>query len=98
MNNPFVAAALDIIDVDDDSFDERGLALALAEREPLLSPFNLECAAREALRLAPKRRRESAATAVQVHPEEPDPLPSPEFVGDNEPEMPPWGVADRMSF
>jgi hypothetical protein len=52
--NPFVQAALDtLMNYDEGSCTLPDLAARLAVREPLLSPFNLECAAREALRLWP---------------------------------------------
>ena len=52
--NPFVRSALIILDADNrDECTVPELAAVLAEHEPMLSPFNLECAAREALRLWP---------------------------------------------
>ena len=50
--NPFVQAALDLLmDYDEDGrCNLSQLTALLAVPEPLLSPFNRECAAREALR------------------------------------------------
>jgi hypothetical protein len=49
--NPFVRSALDIVlEHAEGSCPLPELAALLADREPMLSPFNLECAAREALR------------------------------------------------
>ena len=49
--NPFVRNAIKIIlEHDEGSFALPELAALLAEREPMLSPFNCECAAKEALR------------------------------------------------
>jgi hypothetical protein len=57
--NPFVKSALLIISYGRDeccpTLSE--LAAALAEDEPMLSPLNLECAAREALRLFEEARQ-----------------------------------------
>jgi hypothetical protein len=53
--NPFVRSALALIDeirADGGEIDVHTLAERLAEREPMLSPLNLDCAAREALRIA----------------------------------------------
>jgi hypothetical protein len=60
--NAFVGAVLAIIgEIEaahpEGAIDVRALAELLAEREPMLSPLNLECAAKEALRLAPFVRR-----------------------------------------
>lgn len=49
--NPFVRNGLDIIR-EDETISVEELCRLLAEREPVLSPFNQECAARESLRLA----------------------------------------------
>jgi hypothetical protein len=59
--NPFVETAVAIIGEMEAEHPEgaigmRELAELLAEREPMLSPLNLECAAREALRIAPLLR------------------------------------------
>jgi hypothetical protein len=60
--NPFVKAGLNIIlDHGPDSCPLPELAAQLVAREPLLSPRNIECAAREALRLEPQARREAEA-------------------------------------
>jgi hypothetical protein len=87
--NPFVGSALALIGeilADDGEFDLRTLAERLTEREPMLSPFNLECAAREALRIAPLLQERAKlwgnTAAVPAHPGE---------VPDNEePEEMPW--------
>jgi hypothetical protein len=50
MNNPFVASALTIIAAAPEATLGELVEL-LAEREPALSPLNLECAARAALAL-----------------------------------------------
>jgi hypothetical protein len=55
--NPFVQAGLDILmDYDEGGGTLPELVARLAARQPLLSPVNLECAAREALRQAPDYR------------------------------------------
>jgi hypothetical protein len=66
--NPFVKSALLIINCDNPdgccpTLSE--LAAALAEDEPMLSPLNLECAAREALRREPDYR-EAIAKAEEL--------------------------------
>jgi hypothetical protein len=49
--NPFVRNGLDIIR-EDETITVEELCRLLAEREPMLSTSNQECAARESLRLA----------------------------------------------
>jgi hypothetical protein len=62
--NPFVRAGLDIIlEQFPDSCALPELAACLAAREPKLSPLNIECAAKEALRLAPDYRKAIAEAA-----------------------------------
>jgi hypothetical protein len=63
--NPFVENAVAIIseieaEQPEGAIELRALAELLAAREPMLSPLNLDCAAREALRIAPQHRRERA--------------------------------------
>jgi hypothetical protein len=62
--NPFVQAALDtLVDRDEGDCTLPELAAHLAVREPLLSPYNIECAAKEALRLALDHRKAVEAKA-----------------------------------
>jgi hypothetical protein len=63
-DNPFVESALDIIRGDRDISEPR-LVKLLADCEPELSPFNLECAACEGLRMAPAYFAEEAARAAR---------------------------------
>ena len=51
--NPFVASALSIITDHwgDSDLSEEALIVELGKREPRLSPLNLSCATRQALRL-----------------------------------------------
>ena len=53
MTNCFVNSAVEILR-EDNTIEFGGLGMALAGREPMLSPLNRECVAREALRIAPK--------------------------------------------
>ena len=52
--NPFVKNAIDIIRERGTDISVAELVKLLGDREPALSLFNLECAAREALRVAPQ--------------------------------------------
>ena len=59
--NPFVQAALyGLLDYDEGCCTLLELAAILAMSEPMLSPFNLECAAKEALRQEAGYRKEIA--------------------------------------
>jgi hypothetical protein len=53
-DNPFVASALAVLRQHNGKLPLGRLAAKLAILEPRLSPFNLECAAREAKRVAPE--------------------------------------------
>jgi hypothetical protein len=55
--NPFVQAALNCITAEKTPPRLAKLVNLLAVEEPMLSPFNLECAAKEALRQAKQVRR-----------------------------------------
>lgn len=60
--NCFVQTSIDILACHDGEPAELAeLASLLGEREPMLSPFNAECAAREALRVWPEAERELRA-------------------------------------
>jgi hypothetical protein len=76
--NPFVLSALELIEQHrEQDIDIRELSALLGEREPKLSPRNLQCAAREAIRRsrdgwftrAEETRRNEAAREAAVESE-----------------------------
>jgi hypothetical protein len=66
-DNPFVASALAVLRKHNGKLRLGQLTTKLARIEPSLSPFNRECAAREAIRVAPEvaAAEKAAAEAVE---------------------------------
>jgi hypothetical protein len=88
----FVEAALAIIgelESEHHTIDVIALTERLGAREPRLSGFNLDCAAREALRIAPALRRERENAVWR----KPAAAPDGEADEDELEEMPPWASA-----